>query len=191
MRHHTRDERVLRPSELLDGNRLPLQVPDGTYSLGAKQLEAAGLNSSQHDNGLARIELQDGRTDILHGDVDGASSHGVARFGCPLPCDVLDIAEPLAAQQLLSHILRRSADAGDARESYPGGFGRRLGSGGMRPHGKKPQAAQSHSAAEKCASRDHALSSRLSSFQKRQSVPSAMILFGLDLIMPASRSRSA
>jgi hypothetical protein len=34
-------------------------------------------------------------------------------------------------------------------------------------------------------------SSRLSSFQWRQSVPSAMILFGLDLIMPASRSRSA
>jgi hypothetical protein len=82
---------------LLDGNRLPLQVPDGTYWLGAEQLEAAGLNSSQHDNGLARIELQDGRTDILHGDVDGASSHGVGRFGCPLPCDVLDIAEPLAA----------------------------------------------------------------------------------------------
>ena len=34
-------------------------------------------------------------------------------------------------------------------------------------------------------------SSRLSSFQWRQSVPSARILFGLDLIMPASRSRSA
>jgi len=50
------------------------------YSLGAKQLEATGLNSSQHDNGLTRIELQDGRTDILHGDVDGASSHGVGRF---------------------------------------------------------------------------------------------------------------
>ena len=33
-------------------------------------------------------------------------------------------------------------------------------------------------------------SSRLSSFQKRQSVPSAMILLGLDLIIPASRSRS-
>ena len=32
--------------------------------------------------------------------------------------------------------------------------------------------------------------SRLSSFQKRQSVPSAMILFGLDVIIPASRSRS-
>src|ERR1700687_4850623 len=34
-------------------------------------------------------------------------------------------------------------------------------------------------------------SSRLSSLKKRQSVPSAMILLGLDLIIPASRSRSA
>jgi len=34
-------------------------------------------------------------------------------------------------------------------------------------------------------------SSRLSSFTKRQSVPLAMILPGVDLIMPASRSRSA
>jgi hypothetical protein len=36
-----------------------------------------------------------------------------------------------------------------------------------------------------------AFSSRLSSFRKRQLVPSAMILLGLDLIMPASWSRSA
>ena len=37
----------------------------------------------------------------------------------------------------------------------------------------------------------HAFSSRLSSFRKRQSVPSAMIFCGLTLIMPASRMRSA
>ena len=37
----------------------------------------------------------------------------------------------------------------------------------------------------------HAFSSRLSSLRKRQSVPSAMILFGLDVIMPASCRRSA
>jgi multiple sugar transport system substrate-binding protein len=36
-----------------------------------------------------------------------------------------------------------------------------------------------------------AFSSRLSSFRKRQSVPSARIAFGVDLIMPTSRSRSA
>ena len=55
--------------------------------------------------------------------------------------------------------------------------------------------------AASCHFRTHALqqagrlsqvfSSRLSSFQKRQSVPSARILFGPDLIKPASRSRSA
>ena len=41
--------------------------------------------------------------------------------------------------------------------------------------------------------RPHAqpFSSRLSSLKNRQSVPSAMILLGFDLIMPASRSRSA
>ena len=33
-------------------------------------------------------------------------------------------------------------------------------------------------------------SSRLSSFRKRQSAASAMILFGVDLIMPASRNRN-
>ena len=33
-------------------------------------------------------------------------------------------------------------------------------------------------------------SSRLSSLKKRQSLPAAMILFGLDLIIPASRSRN-
>ena len=38
---------------------------------------------------------------------------------------------------------------------------------------------------------DHAFSSRLISFRKRQSVPSAMILLGLDLIMPISWSRRA
>jgi hypothetical protein len=37
----------------------------------------------------------------------------------------------------------------------------------------------------------HAFSSRLSSLKKRQSVPSAMIFCGLDLIMPASCSRRA
>ena len=37
----------------------------------------------------------------------------------------------------------------------------------------------------------HAFSSRLSSLRKRQSVPSAMSGFGLDLIMPTSCSRSA
>jgi len=37
----------------------------------------------------------------------------------------------------------------------------------------------------------HAFSSRLSSFRKRQSVPSAMIFCGLDRIRPASCSRSA
>jgi hypothetical protein len=37
----------------------------------------------------------------------------------------------------------------------------------------------------------HALSSRLSSFQKRQSVPAAIILCGLDLIIPASCIRNA
>src|SRR5262245_57044322 len=38
--------------------------------------------------------------------------------------------------------------------------------------------------------RDQLFSSCLSSFQWRQSVPSARILFGLDLIMPTSRSRN-
>jgi len=37
----------------------------------------------------------------------------------------------------------------------------------------------------------HAFSSRLSSFRKRQSVPSAMIFCGLDLIKPTSCRRSA
>ena len=37
----------------------------------------------------------------------------------------------------------------------------------------------------------HAFSSRLSSFRKRQSVPSAMIVLGFDRIMPTSYSRSA
>src|SRR5215472_9372288 len=60
-------------------------------------------------------------------------------------------------QQLLSHILRRSADAGDARESYPGGFGRRLGSGGMRPDGHKSQAAQAHDAREERSPGNHGL----------------------------------
>src|SRR5262249_23084794 len=43
---------------------------------------------------------------------------------------------------------------------------------------------------ESAAQRNHPFSSRLSSFQTRQSDPSARILFGVDLIMPASRRRS-
>ena len=39
--------------------------------------------------------------------------------------------------------------------------------------------------------RAHVFSSRLSSSRKRQSVPSAMIFCGLDLIMPVSCMRSA
>ena len=39
-------------------------------------------------------------------------------------------------------------------------------------------------------SHTHVFSSRLSSLKKRQSVPCAMILFGADLIMPASCNRS-
>ena len=38
--------------------------------------------------------------------------------------------------------------------------------------------------------RDQLFSSRFSSLKKRQSVPCAMIVLGLDLIMPTSRSRS-
>ena len=41
------------------------------------------------------------------------------------------------------------------------------------------------------SARVHAFNSRLSSFKKRQSVPSAMIFCGLDLIMPISCKRSA
>ena len=42
-----------------------------------------------------------------------------------------------------------------------------------------------------CLQSAHAFSSRLSSLRKRQSVPLAMIWFGLDLIMSTSWSRNA
>ena len=51
--------------------------------------------------------------------------------------------------------------------------------------------ASSPSAMTSAASMAYAFSSRLSSFKKRQSVPSARSAFGLELIMPASCSRSA
>jgi len=50
------------------------------HPIRGEQLEAAGLNSGQHDKRLACINLHDGRPDVLHCDVDVVSGHGLCRI---------------------------------------------------------------------------------------------------------------
>ena len=114
------------------------------------------------------------------------------------PCiDIADIGKSFRAQQLLGDILRSNAD-GRACASRTVVVS--SGSSAPAPAARagQPAAPASDRVAEKAASglrssaleaslvSCHAFSSRLSSSKKRQSVFSAMILFGVDLIKPAS-----
>src|SRR5262249_47579224 len=124
--------------------------------------------------------------------------------------DILDVIEALDFEQPFRHVLRRNTDPRNfgkadgryfrrsllsrprftANQSY--GCGRRkrgqhaapilsgLTSAVLHLHDKSPLRG---------AIPAHTFSSRLTSSRKRQSVASAMILLGFDLIMPTSRSR--
>ena len=124
---------------------------------------------------------------------------------------VLDVREALRAQERLGHVERREADRGRERQADRGRLRRPLG--GERRRAPRTPAAPAAKAGQEIAAiltdlhrkpplfkyragrcargLAHAFSSRLSSSRKRQSVPSARSLFGLDSIMPTSWSRSA
>ena len=106
---------------------------------------------------------------------------------------VLDVGETFRPQELVGDILRCDADAGMFRQADSRGLRRMLSrrmrwadhgrGGGRRQCGEKAPSILNGGPAQ-------VFSSRLSSLKKRQSVPCAMILLGVDLIMPASCSRN-
>ena len=52
-----------------DGDRLPLQVTDGTHPLGGEQLEAADVDPRQQDNRVPRVQAHDERPNEMHAEV--------------------------------------------------------------------------------------------------------------------------
>ena len=189
VRHHARDERIGRSSNGVHGDRLALQVANRADALGAEQLETPRLNAGQHDDGLAPVDLRDGRADVLHRDVDVAGGDGLGGFERLAPGDVLHVGESFAAQQLLGHVLWRPTDAGDAGQTDPRRLRRRLGLRQARPG--ESSDAQRSGPREPASAADRPFSSFRSSLRKRQSVPWARIFCGFDLIIPPSYRRSA
>jgi hypothetical protein len=118
-------------SQLGDGDRLALEVADRADALGPEELVAADVDPGQENDRRAGIHLHDEGRDERHADVDLAVGEGLVDRGRS-ELDVLHVAEPLGAQQLLGHVLGRDTDAGNLREPDP----RRLG-GGLGPDGRR------------------------------------------------------
>src|SRR5262249_27791900 len=107
--------------------------------------------------------------------------------------DVADVGKTLGSEQFLRHVLGSQTDPRDLRQAHGRRFEGSLGGerwgpakdtrgAGHRQRGQKPPSCVHH------RKPPQAFNSRLSSFKKRQSVPSAMILCGVDLIWPTSCS---
>src|SRR5262249_52931261 len=120
------------------------------------------------------------------------------------PIDIANTGESLCAQQILREALRGNADGpGISYNPHSGCFEDPLCGRQSRDVQEAGRARQCNAADEPASVLDdrhwkppltlvaHPFSSRLSSFKKRQSVPSAMIFCGLDLMRPTSCRRSA
>ena len=196
----------------IDADLLALQVADGSNGLMREQLEAAGMHTRQHRDRHAGIQAKDDPCREEEAEIELAAPD-ICVEGARLRGHVADIGEPLRAQQVLGDVPGRDADGGSRRSRIVVVSGGPSSASVLRaPRTPAAPAADSagqeiaadlhdlHQKSPVCISSEppgeshglsHAFSSRLSSFRKRQSVPSAMSAFGLDLIMPTSWRRSA
>ncbi len=154
---------------------------------------AARVNSGQGDNALTGVEFPEQGRHVVHRQVGVTNSQLIA--ACIGNLGVFHFSEALRMQQFFGYVLRRKADRGCAGEANLSDLRRCLGRCRQRGSNQcggaeretlcqevPPRIAVEFSA--------HALSSFFSSFRNRQSVPCAMSVFGSDLIIPTSCSRS-
>src|SRR5262245_42276322 len=177
------------------------------YALRSEQLEAPRVHPGQDRDRVAGVDLNDGGAAEGDADVSGPGGHLRQRAGrTALTVGPVHVDEPLVLQELRRYELGRRADRNGLSEPNPGGLGRRLGVAApgraeesrrrrQRETAKEPAPVDS-SVSFGVASAVHGrppypFSSFFSSLKNRQSVPCARIFWGLDWIMPASRSRSA
>ena len=199
-------------AERRDGHALAFQVAMVSDGLVGEQLVAAAMDPRERGDRLALIDRENDRGGEGGGEVGlAAPDHGSARR--PLHGrHVADVGKAVRAQQLpalgtgAQCRCRRSWSS--RTEVVSGGPSSASDSRGPNT----PAAAANDALARKsrrfclilikasCSllsgrrqdrQLSHAFSSRLSSLKKRQSVPSAMICCGVDLIMPTSWRRSA
>ena len=187
--------------EVLDGPGFPHadglapEIADGADALSGEQLEAPDVGPADGHQWLTPLDRHDqvrreGQIEIrLTGTESLQSIRHPPHVGTAV--SVLNIGEALGAQQLLRQPLGRLADPAGLGQADPGRLERRIGRRPAGPGAHDPGGADRGQPAQERPPSDHPFSSFFSSLRKRQSVPWAMIFFGLDLINPASCRRSA
>src|SRR5215469_14671293 len=141
----------------------------------------------RNDRDLELLQVHDERGSVRHCEVRLAGPDGDVK-GEPLDFDVLHIGETLPFQKLTGNPLRGDTNGGNLGKPERRRLGRRLRSCRIRTQSKESRRARcgqpTHelAPAEVIPAWSHAFSSFLSSLRKRQSVPWAMIVWGLDLI---------
>jgi hypothetical protein len=97
----------------VDRNGAAFQVAGGFHPCGSDDIHAAGMAAAENDERCARIQAQDIGWDERYVDVDLAGDQVVRRPVLRLlgVIHILDIVEPLGAQQIFGDDCRR--DAGD------------------------------------------------------------------------------
>ena len=209
---HGADEDVrVRRQIVAHADLAALEIRDASDVLATEQLVAADMHAGDHLDRRARIEGNDESRREIDGEVDLATRQHLGLGQSGLRGYEAEIRKPLCPDQVLGDVLRSNADAGPGRKAGGRGFERRVLRRRDARRLARLAAAKADAPARKrrrfcddlhggasfsmlgVAQRDRVTSSTRASVRsrKRQSVPSAMIRCGVDLIMPVSCMRSA
>ena len=183
---------------------LSLEVRDATDAFVTEQSEAACMDAGQGRDRDAAIDRGRQGRRIIQSEIQPTAADRL-RLVTRAHRDIANIGKTLGAQAARRRFSQERHISRPGRVSASGalgfrGFPRRPATmvrGGGPPH--LPETALSESGVGSVLSTfgtslsfdAHALSSRLISSRKRQSVPSAMMRLGLLLIIPSSYSRNA
>ena len=124
--HHAGEEHVSGGIQRGHGDGLSLQVADGADLMCPEQFEAAEVEPRQEDDGVPRLQPEEGRRREESIEVCFTRGEGFLDAFGPLLLEVVHLGEPFAAQQFFGHVLGGLTDAGDLDQPDP----RRLLGGG-------------------------------------------------------------
>jgi hypothetical protein len=144
VRQHAGEKSVLAGSQLAHRNPLSLQISNCPDSLGSDELEAPAVEAGQDDKRGSPVDREDQVARERRAEI-GLTGGQRFRLRAFDQLDVSKIAEPLAAQELLGHVLRCVTERGVLgvvdqadRRGLGGRLGfRRFGSESHEPSGSR------------------------------------------------------